>query len=338
MTGRLCSCRRRRTAARLADMRRLVDVVCQHWRWLLMGLGLVPALLGAVAFGLSSTRVVVATVRLHSPSFVADVLPDALLGISPRGSPAGSAATLIEQLVATDWFAAQVADGANSRTSASSSPGVWRTEIADLHTHLTVVPEGTSTVALRYSTADLAQGLALVDALIARLGNAITAIQSERTAAAARVAAGAQPSARDDVQRAVAEVRRYADSFAEDGEALRRDPTFLRLAAAAEAATAHDNSLSTLVQNSQLASAALPELRQTVLAVDRPAVEPGTRLAAGIRAALLGAAAVAVLELAFVYVVALHDPRLRDVDDVRGFVKGPCLISVPSVDPSPHST
>jgi hypothetical protein len=269
---------------------------------------------------------------MHPASYVTDILTDALIGVSGTGGPSSApAARLVEQLVRTDWFIASVLSSASSPTTVASIPDQRRAEIADVQRRLTVAADGIDLVGVRYSTEDPARGIGFVNALLEKLGDAFVDLESERAAAAAKVAAAAQPAARDEMQRAVAEAHSYADTISGDGGTPAQDPVFVRLSATARAATAHFERLSALADTSRLAGAAAPELRrQAAFVADRPVVEPEKRFRAAVRAALLGATAVAVLELLLVYLIALHDPRLRSLDDLRAFIEGPCVISVPS--------
>jgi hypothetical protein len=303
-------------------MRRFLDVLRQHLRWLVVCLALVPCLLGAGGFWLNDSRVVTAWVRVDPASFIADVLPDAFIGVSPsQGSPAAAAADLVAQVVTTDWFADSVLTSADagSRTSRPTADS-RRGEIADLHSHLGVFPQTTYLVALRYSTDQPARGVRLLDAILRRLGDAASTIQAERATAAVERATAVTQKARDDMDRSIAEARTYSDAIQPDGAAPGGDPTARRLAAAAQAAIDHYRRLAALTNHWLLVRSAVHELAgQGALAVGGPAVEPGTRTAAAVRYSLIGLTATGVLEVMF------------------GCIEGPCLlVSVPCTGHPAH--
>jgi Mrp family chromosome partitioning ATPase len=310
-------------------VRRFLDVLFQHLRWLGASLLAVPLVVGAGVLWLGDTRTVSARIHVDPAGFVADAVSD-VLPISQ--APADAAAALIPQLVATDWFT----EGLLSRPQAAPAPRDRRAEIVDLQTHLLVTAEGPTLVSLHYATDRPERGIALLTALLGALGDAVQSIESHRAALALQVAGGELERAGDEKQRAVDEASRYAYTADRSGEALQQDPTYRRLLAAATAATQHYEEVAGLADQARVVSAAIPQvLSQAALVVDRPRVEPTARMAAAARAGLLGLTATSAIGALVIYLIALHDPRLRALDDLRSIHPGACLLSVPAAGSRP---
>jgi hypothetical protein len=313
-------------------VRRFLDVLFQHLRWLALSLLAVPLILGAAGFTLDNSHVVTARVRVDPAGFVGDALSDVL---SPQNTPAQSAAALIIQLVQTDWFSVRLLAAGGPMAAAEPSEE-RRAELVDLKTRLHVFAEGKSIVWLGYATDRPERGVALVAALVETVGDALQTIESQKAAAALQVASGELARAREDMQRSIDEASRYAYTADQSGDALQRDPVYRRLLAIVGVTTDHYQELSTLTNQARVVSGEVPGVRgQLAVVVDAPRMEPSARAATAARYWLLGLAGALPIGVLLIYVIALHDPRLRVLDDVRERIPAACLFRIPTVGRRP---
>lgn len=323
--------------ATLVPVRRFLDVLFQHLRWLALGLVALPAAAGALTFVRNDPSVVIARIRVDPAAFLGEALSDVL---PSNQAPADAAAQLIGQLTRTDWFSESlIASGARDASSRSSTPEARRVELQRLRTRLQAVADGPSMIVLRFVSDRPERDLALVGALVGAFRDALESVETQKAAAALRADSGALERAQLDMQRAVDEAARYA--FMEDrtGDELKQDPVYQRLLIAAKVATDHYQSVDSLTDRALVASDALTRVqRQAAVVVDPPRTEGGPRAAIALRSAALVLAGTLATSLLSVYLIALHDPRLRDPDDVRRAVRAACLVTTPAVAPRPPTT
>jgi hypothetical protein len=312
-------------------VRRFLDVLFQHLRWLVVLVLAVPSVLGAGALGLDGSRVVTARIEVDPASFVAAAVSDVF---PVTQAPSQAAAALIGQLVQTDWFTGRLLTGPGAAPLALRSAAERAAVAADLRAHLQATAEGTSLVSLQYTTDRPGRGVVLVGLLLGALGDAVQTVEAQRASAALQAATGQLAGARAAMERSTDEVNRYAYMADQTGDALQPDPTYRGLVAAAQAATDHYQQLSTLTDQAQAVSAAVPHVHgQVAVVVDPPAPEPSTRVTMATRVWLVGLAGTSAIGLLVVYLVALHDPRLRSPADLRGRLPAACLLSIPPAAP-----
>jgi hypothetical protein len=316
-------------------MRRLLDVLFQHLRWMLVVLVAVPCLLFAATLARGSPEVVTALVRVDLPTFVTDVMPNHPLS---RGNPGDAASALVEQLVATTWFADRVVTRVDRTGAGPQTPSEQtKNEIRDLQAHLAAGSRGTSLLILSYTTDSATRGVRVLDALLGDLGDALTSIESQQAASALASANLTLQQAHDELHRALDDVRSYVESVVEAPDQLRQDTRYRTLTSAADAKAAYVQAITDLTEQSRLVSSTLPQVHGvSVHVVDPPRVAPHSLWRGPATAGLVALGAVGLIELLLAYVVALRDPRLRSVDDVLDRLDAISLVSLPRLrSPSP---
>lgn len=314
-------------------MRRFLDVLFQHLRWLALCLVVVPTVAGAVGFLLAAPSVVTARIQVDPAGFLGDALSDVLPSAQ---APAEAAARQILQLAQTDWLpASSPASRASAERVLPSQPGERNAALDRLRTRLTAVAEGPTVVTVSYPVDQPQRALALVGALVATFRDTLEAVEARKAAAAIRADSGALERARLDMQRAIDAAGRYAYMQDCTGDELRQDPDYQRLLAEVQAATDHYQSVDTLTGRALAASDAVSAGGQAAVVVDAPRVEQGSRALLAARSWALGLVGAAVAGVLAVYLVALHDPRLRGLEDLRRPLAGACLFIAPQLAQPP---
>jgi hypothetical protein len=309
-------------------MRRFLDVSCQHLRWMLVVLVVVPCVVGAAALAAGGTSVVVALVQVDMPGFVTDVMPNHPLS---QGTPGEAADALVHQLVSTTWFADRVLARVDRRDPASPRTSEQRTkDVADLQAQLTSGSRGISLLILSYTTDSPVQGVRVLDAVLGELGDALTTIEAQQASSALATANLMLRQAHDDLQSAIDDVRTYGESVAATGGQLTQDPRYRSLTSVADAREVHLQSLTRLAQQSTVVSTTIPQIPSvTVHVVDPPTAAPRSWFRGPLTLSLGALGAVALAELLLAYLVALRDPRLRSVEDVAGRFDAVSMVSLP---------
>lgn len=317
-------------------MRRFLDVLFEHLRWLALCLVVLPMVAGAVGSLRADPSVVTARIRVDPAGFLGDALSDVLPSAQ---APAEAAARQILQLVQTDWpRASSPAPRASAERALPSDPGERSAVLERLRTRLTAAAEGPTVVVVSYPVDQPQRALALVGALVAAFRDTLEAMEAQKAAAALRADSGALERARLDMQRAIDAAGRYAYMQDRTGDELRQDPIYQRLLAEAQVATDHFQSVDTLTGRALAASDAVSGAGgQAAVVVDAPRVEQRSRALLAARSWALGLVGTAAAGLLAVYLVALHDPRLRDLEDVRRQLAGACLFVAPQLSRPPPS-
>lgn len=280
-----------------------------------MTLVLVPLTVGGFFFASDRTQLVGTRVWADRPILLRDV---PIVNQFSDGSPSQGMEALVDELLITDTFTDPVL--------ASVMPGfdllpAARRQAAgkDLRTRLRVASDGRHVVTFEYRTAQPTFGIALLDSLLAQIRRSIEDIQGHQASSEAKVTASQLAASQVMLQADLSRLHDYVGKNGGDPLALRGDPTYTTLAASAQSKSDAYQSLEALERESQLANASLPQLSAALFrVVDPPATVPVpiTAKTPFIHYGEIAVVGITIVELLFIYVVALRDPRIRTTDEL----------------------
>lgn len=291
-------------------VKRLLDVVFEYGAWLVIALTLVPVSVGGLVYVFDGTQIVSARVWADRPVLLRDV---PIVNQFSDGSPSQGMEALVNELLVTDKFT----DPLLSRLvpGFENLPGARRQAIRlDLRSRLHVASDGPHLLTFEYSTPRPSYGVAVLDALLAQVRTSIADIAGHQATSEANLTASQITASQSTMRAALGRLHDYIAQNGGDPLALRGDPSYTTLTTDAQAKSAAFQSLQALQEQSQLASASLPQLTSALFRVVDPPAQQQVSITAKTPAVHYGeiaAAGIAGLELLLVYLIALRDPRVR---------------------------
>jgi hypothetical protein len=275
--------------------RRYLDVCLQYRRILVLAAVLVPSLLLAGGFGLDHSKLVTARLWAQPPTYMLDSsMYGGYNGVPPQ-TEAGLMANLLRELVSMNSFAD-----------------------SDLRKNLVVTTEGSHLLVLTYRTDQPDHGVLILNRLISAFAESAPIIHFQAQAAGA--SAGTRLSAaRNAVAFDVPKIgtrARVVDPAAPPPRL--ESPADLRAVSEVETIQ-YRRRIAALAgtQQSDASGVTMPYLKQAIIQViDAPATQANA-IGAIVKLFALGFVATAALEFLFVYLIGLHDPRLRSGVDVQ---------------------
>jgi hypothetical protein len=276
-------------------LRRYLDVCLQYRRILVLAAILVPSLLVAGGVGLDHTRLVTARLWAQPPTYMVDPsLYGGYYGVAPQ-TEAGLMANLLRELVSMNSFAD-----------------------ADLRKNLVVTTEGSHLLVLTYRTDQPDRGIAVLNRLISAFAETAPIIHFQNPPASGTAAArlsAARSAVAFDVPK-IGTRRRVVDPAA----APPRLGTAADLRAVSEIETIqYRRRIAALGGPPQADSAGvtMPYLKQAIVQVIDAPTAQADAIGPIVKLFALGLGAMAALEFLLVYLIGLHDQRLRSGDDVE---------------------
>jgi hypothetical protein len=299
-------------------LRRYLDVCRQYRRLLLLAALLVPMLaLGSRAL-LDQSAVVTARLWVQPPSFMLD--PSVYGGF--LGTPPQTEATLmvgqVHQWVGTDAFVDRVLVGAQPgyADASEAEKSVLRHELRNSF-RLTV--ERARFLLLEYRTDQPERGVAVLTSLIREVGKSAPLVHFESTAGEG-VAGAELRAARSAVGQAFT---RLALKGSVDAKPERAAPistrlnTLLRAAESTRIQYRRELDRLTGPGRADPGSADAPQLQQAVFHVIDPPMAKAESTDSAVTLFVVALAGTAAAEFMIVYLIGLHDPRVRSGADVE---------------------
>jgi hypothetical protein len=276
-----------------------------------------PSLLLAAGVGLDHTSLVEARLWAQPPTFMINAgLYGGYNGI-PQKTEAGWMSTLLQQFVGTDAFVDSVL--ADTEPGFAAAPAMDQSASrGHLRRALAVKTEGTHLVVLTYRTDRPGHGAIVLDRLISAFAQSAPILHflappptgsAADQLAAARGAVAYESARLGTPPRVVATAAPppRVGSPAELREMSEAQTIQYRRLLAALADTPQTDS----------AGATIPHLQQAIFQVIDPPSAQSSSIAAVLKPFGLGLLATGALEFLVVYLVGLHDPRLRSGEDVE---------------------
>jgi uncharacterized protein involved in exopolysaccharide biosynthesis len=295
-------------------VRRGLDVVFQYLGHLLLGMLLAPALVGAVALVLTRSDVVTARLWADNPTVTLD--PTAA-DFAATESPAQRNAALISELVQTNSFMSRALQ--TSPASDAVSPD-QRTRLEQAaRVNLDAQPVGSNVVVITFVTSRPDEGVALVKSVIAAYGQTLVQMQVLQAQAATSGLSKQLTSAKQAMDLAVKKAESYAVERRLNPSTGAGDPTYVSLTDEAQNKTNTYLDLLNRIQQQEALQASASDRQQSLYhVVDQPsaAPQPLDGHAPAVRFATYALGAALALEIAFVYVTARRDPRIRTATEV----------------------
>lgn len=286
-------------------LERILDVLLQRWRRLIVVVALVAAAAWAIGLALD-----------HSPRVVVHVWADEpvlLVNGGTGGRPGATAASTLRELVASDAFLDPILAAADPGFGSSARRQADRRK--ELRDHLEVSSAGDHLVILRYATDRPAYGAAVMRGLATAFAEQTIATMAAQVAAARPGPAGALAGARDSV--AWSATRLGTHAAPSTTLATRAYINALIWQAKADAAR---NTVRDALDSADPTSTAAMSLQQATIRVIDPLIvsqAPPWSSSLALRffwLGLIGATAVALAALTF---IGMTDRRVRSATDLE---------------------
>lgn len=305
-------------------LHRALDVIFQHMIRLIAALVGVPLAVGAIGFVLDHSVNVEARVWADRPLFTPTFATDRF---DSTESPAQIEAGLLQELVGTSGFAAEVLTRVESGYPYWAAARQLSAE-EDLQKNVTVASEGSHLFTITYHTPDAQRGRAVVSAMISVFGREVQAIDTNQVS----VTQSALQSQVESAQREMDDAVRAATSYQASHRSVANDPDYQTLIGQAQSKTDHYLALQAQIDEIKGSQQAVSVLQASFFhIVDQPFVVPFKfdQHTPAVKAAIYGLVAIAAAEALFIYVVVRRDPRIRSVQEVRRAGRFKPLGSVP---------
>jgi hypothetical protein len=295
---------------------RSLDVAFQYLRWLVVGLLLIPLAVGATSAALDRSQVVSAKIWADKPTYTPKFTSDRFDSFQ---TPAQVEATLLQEMIATDGFDAEVL--AKTEPQYGSWSRAHQLQAAtDLRNGFSIESQGEHLFVISYRSTRADHGVTVLRAIIAVFSTAVQQLEASQVVTAQTVLQGQLDSARQAMNSAVAEAQAYKVGHGLSETGAQSDPAYAQLQG--QARTKSDQYLAVLAQvdDAQASRSAVASIQASVFhVVDPPALSPQriSTSTPAVRYSLAALAAVAVVELLGIYFLARRDPNVRSLEDVR---------------------
>jgi capsular polysaccharide biosynthesis protein len=296
-------------------VRRGLDIFFQYLGRLLLGMLLVPAVVGVA--GLLLTRSEVVTARLWADNPAATTVDPTAADFAASESPAQRQAALLSELLHSDSFMSKVFRA--KPLSGAVSGDRERQLVQTARANLDVQPLGSNVVAITFVTSRPDEGVALVTAVITAYGQALTQMQGLQSEAALSSLNKQLAGTNQAMDLAVAKVQNYAATRHLNPGTSVADPTYQSLTDDAQRKTNAYLDLVNRIQQQQALEASGSDVQHSLYQVlDSPtaAPQPLDGHTPTVRFTSYAVGAVLAVEIAFVYMTARRDPRIRTATEV----------------------
>jgi hypothetical protein len=309
---------------------RSLDVAFQYLRWLIVGLLVIPIAVGATSAALDRSQVVSAKIWADKPTYTPKFTSDRFDSFQ---TPAQVEATLLQEMVATDGFDAEVLAKTEPQYAGWSRAHQLQAA-SDLRQGFSIDSQGEHLFVISYRAGRADHGVTVLKAVIAVFSSAVQELEASQVVTAQTVLQGQLDSARQAMNSAVAEAQAYRLGRGLSENAALTDPAYAQLQG--QAKTKSDQYLAVLAQvdDAQASRNAVGSIQASVFhVVDPPALTPQriSTSTPAVKYSMGAFAAVLVVELLAVYLLARRDPHVRSLEDVRREVGLKPLGSTPVV-------